>query len=93
VTSAPDRELSNADILGILCDVFAGRTVTAFGEDLEWWMETLQCDLGPKAAAGVVLTAISKWQFDREAGSAGVQKLQDELVLRARQLLDKGARP
>lgn len=91
--SALNRELSDADILSVLCDLFAGRAARAFGEPIAWWAETLQCDLAPTAAAGVALTAISKWQFDREAGAAGVKQLRDELVLRARQLIGKGGQP
>lgn len=87
------RALSDADILSVLCDLFAGRAARAFGEPIAWWTETLQCDLPPTAAAGVALTAISKWQFDRDAGAAGVKQLQDELVLRARQILGKGGQP
>ncbi len=86
-------ELTDADILSVLCDLFAGRAARAFGEPITWWAETLQCDLDPTAAVGVALTAISKWQFDREAGAAGVKQLQDELVLRARQILGKGGQP
>lgn len=86
-------ELTDADILSVLCDLFAGRAARAFGEPIDWWTETLQCDLDPTAAAGVALTAISKWQFDRDAGAAGVKQLQDELVLRARQILGKGGQP
>ncbi|MNY04044.1 hypothetical protein D3C86_1366950 [compost metagenome] len=87
------HELTDADILSVLCDLFAGRAARAFGEPIAWWAETLQCDLNPVAAVGVALTAISKWQFDREAGATGVKQLQDELILRARQILDKGGRP
>lgn len=87
------RELSDADILSVLCDLFAGRATRAFGEPIAWWAETLQCDLDPAAAAGVALTAISKWQFDRDAGAAGVKELQEQLVLRARQILGMGGQP
>lgn len=93
VVQLAPRELTDADILSILCDLFAGRAARAFGEPIDWWIETLQCDLAPAAAAGVALTAISKWQFDRDAGAAGVKQLQDELVLRARQILAKGGQP
>lgn len=86
-------ELTDADILSVLCDLFAGRAARAFGEPIAWWTETLQCDLPPTAAAGVALTAISKWQFDRDAGAAGVKQLQDELVLRARQIVGRGGQP
>ncbi|MEN4919416.1 hypothetical protein ABE485_12140 [Achromobacter spanius] len=93
VVKLAPRELTDADILSVLCDLFAGRAARAFGEPIDWWTETLQCDLSPTAAAGVALTAISKWQFDRDAGAAGVKRLQDELVLRARQILGKGGQP
>lgn len=82
-------ELTDADILSVLCDLFAGRTTTAFGEELDWWIETLQCDLSPKAAAGVALSVISKWHFDQRDGADGVQQLQAELLQRARRLLDE----
>ena len=86
-------ELCDPDILSVLCDLFAGRTTTAFGEELDWWIETLQCDLSPKAAAGVALSVISKWHFDQRDGADGVQQFKDELVLRARQILNKGGKP
>lgn len=89
---APPK-LSDADILSVLCDLFAGRAATAFGESLEWWAETFQCDLAAKAAGGVVLAAISKWPFDQRAGAEGVQQLQAELVKRARQILARGVQP
>ncbi|MFY3053371.1 hypothetical protein ACOTF7_21660 [Achromobacter xylosoxidans] len=87
------HELSDADILSVLCDLFAGRAATAFGESLEWWAETFQCDLAAEAAGGVVLAAISKWPFDQRAGAEGVQQLQAELVKRARQILARGVQP
>lgn len=93
IVKLPPREFTDADILSVICDLFAGRTARAFGEPIDWWTETLQCDLPPTAAAAVALTAISKWQFDRDAGAAGVKQLQDELVLRARQILGKGGQP
>lgn len=89
---APPK-LSDADILSVLCDLFAGRAATAFGESLEWWAETFQCDLAAKAAGGVVLAAISKWPFDQRAGAEGVQQLQAELVKRARQILAREVQP
>ncbi|AHC47977.1 hypothetical protein [Achromobacter xylosoxidans] len=85
--------LSDADVLSVLCDLFAGRAATAFGESLEWWAETFQCDLAAKAAGGVVLAAISKWPFDQRAGAEGVEQLQAELVKRARQILARGVQP
>ncbi|MFY3305269.1 hypothetical protein ACOTEY_30260 [Achromobacter xylosoxidans] len=86
-------KLSDADVLSVLCDLFAGRAATAFGESLEWWAETFQCDLAAEAASGVVLAAISKWPFDQRAGAEGVQQLQAELVKRARQILARGVQP
>lgn len=83
--SAP--EPTDADIFSVLCDLFAGRAATAFGEALDWWIETLQCDLSPKDAAGVALSVISKWPFDLRNGAEGVQQLQAELLHRARRLL------
>jgi hypothetical protein len=83
--------MNDADILSVLFDLFAGRSTAAFGEDLDWWTETLQCDLAPKAAAGVALTALSKWQFDHRAGAPGVKALQDELLKRARLLIERSA--
>ncbi|HCW18803.1 MAG TPA: hypothetical protein DHL02_12805 [Achromobacter sp.] len=76
-------------IIGVLCDLFAGRTQHAFGESLDWWNETLQCDLAPQAAAGVALSALSKWPFDQRAGAPGVKALQDELLKRARMLIER----
>lgn len=88
-----EAQLTDADVLSVLCDLFAGRAATAFGESLEWWAETFQCDLTAKAAGGVVLAAISKWPFDQRAGAEGVQQLQAELVKRARQILARGVQP
>lgn len=90
VVSTP--ELQEDQILGVLCDLFAHRTQTAFGEGLDWWNETLQCDLGAKAAAGVALSALSKWPFDQRAGATGVKALQDELLKRARMLIERSLR-
>lgn len=84
-------QMNDADILSVLFDLFAGRTTTAFGEGLEWWNETLQCDLAPEAAAGVALSALSKWQFDHRASAPGVKALQDELLKRARLLIERPA--
>lgn len=83
---------SDDQILGTLFDLFADRIQTAFGEGLDWWNETLQCDLGPKAAAGVALAALSKWPFDQRAGAPGVKALQDELLKRARMLIERSLR-
>lgn len=82
-------QLNEADILGVLFDLFAGRTTTAFGESLDWWNETLQCDLGPGAAAGVALSALSKWPFDQRAGAPGVAELRAQLLQRARMLMER----
>lgn len=84
-------ELTDADILSVLCDLFAGRTQVAFGEDIDWWAETFQCDLGPKAASGVALVALSKWPFDLRAGASGVKALQEQLLQRARLLIERAA--
>ncbi len=82
-------ELTDADLLSVLFDLFAGRTTAAFGESMDWWNETLQCDLAPQAAAGVALSALSKWPFDQRAGAPGVKALQDELLKRARMLIER----
>lgn len=87
--SVGTSQMNDADILSVLFDLFAGRTIAAFGEGLDWWNETLQCDLTPKAAAGVALSALSKWQFDQRAGAPGVNALQDELLKRARMLIER----
>ncbi len=85
-------KLNDADILSVLFDLFAGRTTDAFGQGLDWWNETLQCDLTPKAAAGVALSALSKWPFDQRAGADGVGQLRAELLQRARLLIDRAVR-
>ncbi|MDQ6212337.1 hypothetical protein [Achromobacter insolitus] len=85
-------KLNDADVLSVLFDLFAGRTTEAFGESLDWWSETLQSDLTPKAAAGVALSAMSKWQFDQRAGAAGVAELRAQLLQRARLLIDRAVR-
>ena len=84
-------DMNDADILSVLFDLFAGRTTAAFGEDLDWWNETLQCDLAPQAAAGIALSALSKWPFDQRAGAPGVKALQDELLKRARLLIERSS--
>lgn len=86
------EELPDADILSVLFDLFARRTTAAYGESLEWWMETLQCDLDPRDAAGVILAVLSKWPFDHRAAEAGVDALRAELVSRARMLIDRSHR-
>lgn len=53
--------LTDTQVLDRLHDLFAGRTKTAFGEPLDWWAATFQCDLDTKDAAGVVLIAIREW--------------------------------
>lgn len=83
---------SDAEIIEILCDLFAGRSHLAFGEGLDWWAETLQCDLPPEAALGVALVALSKWPFDQRTSATGVKALQDELLKRARMLIERSLR-
>jgi len=85
-------KLTDADILSVLCDLFAGRATLAFGEAIDWWAETLQCDLAPETASGVALVALSKWPFDQRAGAPGVKALQDELLKRARMLIERSLR-
>lgn len=92
VVQLANHEPTDADLLSVIFDLFAGRTQFAFGEAIDWWAETLQCDLAPEAASGVALVALSKWPFDQRAGTAGVKALQDELVKRARMLIDRSAR-
>lgn len=87
----PRRQLNEADILGVLFDLFAGRTSDAFGEGLDWWSQALQCDLAPGAAAAVALSALSKWPFDQRAGAAGVAELRAQLLQRARMLMERSA--
>lgn len=85
-------ELTDADILSVLFGLFAGRTQLAFGEAIDWWAETLQCDLAPEIASRVALVALSKWPFDQRAGAPGVKALQDELLKRARMLIERSLR-
>ncbi|CAB3862859.1 hypothetical protein LMG26858_02313 [Achromobacter anxifer] len=85
-------EFQEDQIISVLCDLFAGRTQHTFGESLEWWAETFQCDLGPKAASGVALVALSKWQFDQRAGADGVAQLRAELLQRACLLITRSVR-
>lgn len=92
VVQLANHEPTNADILSVIFDLFASRTQFAFGESIDWWAETFQCDLTPETASGVALVALSKWPFDQRAGAAGVKALQDELVKRARMLIARGAR-
>ncbi|WP_238912518.1 hypothetical protein [Achromobacter xylosoxidans] len=86
------QDLDDETVIGALCDLFAGRTATAFGESLDWWNETLQCDLQPRAAAGVALSAISKCPFDHRASADGVSELRAQLLQRARMLIERSAR-
>lgn len=83
-------ELHEEQIIGVLCDLFAGRVRLAFGESLEWWMETA-ADLPAEDAAGALLPALSKWTFDHRAGVPGVNALRGALVSRARFLIAKAA--
>lgn len=92
VVQPANHEPTDADLLSIIFDLFAGRTTAAFGEGMDWWNETLQCDLAPQAAAGVALSALSKWPFDQRAGAPGVKALQDELLKRARMLIERSLR-
>lgn len=85
--------MTDVEIINDLCDLFAGRTKTAFGEPLGWWAETFQCDLDTKDAAGVVLMVISKWPCDQRVAAEGVEQLEAELIKRARQCLARGAQP
>lgn len=84
--------ISDEQILTALFELFAGRAFRVLGQPLDWWIETLQCDLAPKAAAGVALSALSKWPFDERAGAEGVKQLRAELLRRARLLIDRSAR-
>ncbi|WMD23330.1 hypothetical protein RAS12_13445 [Achromobacter seleniivolatilans] len=88
VISFPD--LDDEAIVGMLCDLFAGRAPLAFGETIEWWLETC-ADLPVKEAAGALLPALSKWTFDHRAGVPGVNALRAALVARARFLIAKAA--
>lgn len=90
--SVLEPTFADEEIIGALCDLFAGRGHRVLGETLEWWVETLQCDLGPKAAGGVALTAISKWPFDQRAGANGVTQLRAQLLQRAHTLIKRAAR-
>ncbi len=89
VVAMPDP--SGDEIVGVLCDLFAGRTRRAFGEDLEWWMETC-ADLRHQDLAGALLPALSKWPFDHRAGEPGVQAMRAELISRARMLIERSVR-
>lgn len=91
-TLAAPFEIDDEAIVGMLCDLFARRTNTAFGECLDWWLETLQCDLHQNDAAGVALVVLSKWPFDLRVGAPGVATLRANLLTRARMLLARGAR-
>lgn len=79
-------QISDDQIIGVLCDLFAGRTQTAFGQDLEWWAETFQCDLGPASASGLVLFALSDHPADLRAGAPRVHELRTQLLERAQKL-------
>lgn len=80
--------ISDEQILTALFELFAGRAFRVIGQPLDWWIETLQCDLAPKAAAGVALSALSQWPFDQRAGADGVAELRAQLLQRARLLID-----
>ncbi|MGB3432417.1 hypothetical protein [Achromobacter sp.] len=84
--------ISDEQILTALFELFAGRAFRVLGQPLDWWIETLQCDLAPKAAAGVALSALSQWPFDQRAGADGVAELRAQLLQRARLLIDRSAR-
>lgn len=84
--------VSDAQVIGRLCDLFAGRVDEAYGEKLDWWAEALQSDLSPKAACQVALVALSGWPFHQRDGAAGVQMLRDLLITRARFLIARSLR-
>lgn len=90
--SVRTSRISDEQILTALFELFAGRAFRVLGQPLDWWIETLQCDLAPKAAAGVALSALSQWPFDQRAGADGVAELRAELLQRARLLIDRSAR-
>lgn len=83
--------ISDEQILTALFELFAGRAFRVLGQPLDWWLETLQCDLAPKAAAGVALSALSQWPFDQRAGAAGVAELRAQLLQRASMLMERAA--
>ncbi len=82
-------QISDEHILSALFELFAGRAFRVLGQPLDWWLETLQCDLAPKAAAGVALSALSKWPFDQRASAPGVAELRAQLLQRARMLMER----
>ncbi|MFY3196802.1 hypothetical protein ACOTE7_23075 [Achromobacter xylosoxidans] len=59
----------NSQIHDQLCNLLAGRTKTAFGEPLDWWAATFQCDLDTKDAASVVSMAIREWLCHQPASA------------------------
>jgi len=84
--------ISDEQIFTALFELFAGRAFRVLGQPLDWWIETLQCDLAPKAAAGVALSALSQWPFDQRAGADGVAELHAQLLQRARMLMERSVR-
>lgn len=61
-------QAADATILNVLRDLFAGRTKTAFGEPLDWWAETCQCDLNTEAPSPVLM-AIREWLCHQPASA------------------------
>lgn len=84
-------KLSDQEIIGELCDLFAGRQKLAYGETLEWWME-ICADLRAEDMAGALLPGLSKWQFDLDAAALGIHTVRSTFVARARVLIEASLR-
>ncbi len=86
-TVTPQPQTETDLIVGALRDLFAHRTTQAFGETREWWAEAL-IDAGHDDLCRLALPALSAAaRRDLTAGAA--TRLRDELVARARFLMDK----
>lgn len=84
-------KLTDHEIIGELCDLFAGRQHLAYGETLEWWMDVC-ADLSAQDLASALLPGLSKWPFDHDAAAAGLHHLRTAFASRARLLIETSVR-
>ncbi|AKQ55150.1 hypothetical protein ACLQ8Z_06170 [Bordetella hinzii] len=79
--------LSDNWIISVLSDLFAGHATKAFGETREWWAEAL-IDAGHDDLCRLALPALSA-AAHRDLTAGAAKRLRDELLARARFLMDK----
>jgi hypothetical protein len=85
--TAPAEKLADHEIVGELCDLFAGRQKMAYGETLEWWMDVC-AEVSAQGMAEALLPSLSEWPFDRQAATLGINAVRTALIARARSLFE-----